>query len=839
MHSDRIAVAATLLATVTPALALGGGRPDWQVAALAPVSLVGLALAWRTSRGHGLAIPWAPLSWVLALGVLAILQALPLGEWAPAMIGGPGHRRADEILALLGAPQGHRALSLDPPGSLASAARSLGATGVLLAAGALSCRKGFRRTLLIAIGGLGVLEVLVGVLQGPLNLLDLSPLFDHPFGEGIRTTLRNPNHAAALLNLATFCWIAWALDPGRPGLKPLGALFAAITGLGSLTTWSRAGGAVLGTLLLLFPLALTLRKNRVTGHRGPGRLDVLRLLALGLLALLLLAAFQQALSAVHQGSLLPERPETKNLAWGQVLAMIWDHPLAGVGRGAFGMAFQAYNDIAPGFFFDFAENGLLQLLADLGIPLGLALALWGLGIGAMLARRALVTSSLLAVWFGLLAVALQNLADFSLEIPGVALPFAALVGLLAGRSPPEPRVPRADPKSLPRSFRVGVPLALAVLGILPPVLAARVLPEQPPAARQRLARALLEPRADEDFQAALQREAAAHPADPEIPRLAARRAFLSGDLEAALLLDDAALLLAPWHPGARRDRIRDLRAAGRLEEALQEVRILWLQDPAQRAWAIDTLLSWSVPADLLARQFSTPPELLGDLRGAMKRRGLRGPLVALLTALRDLDPDRPEAWEALGREAVEASDLAVAEECGWWLVSREPDAPAGWYLLGRVAWERGQTIEALALFRQAAEDPTGDAGLFEARCLLALRRYDDVSRHLDALRPRLARDPLRLARWHLLQASLAERLGAPIRVLESLNQAIRSCPGLAEARIRKARLLQEMGRVEEARREFQEARRLEPTNPAIEELRRALGCDDSPAPRGCDAPTAP
>lgn len=833
-------MAATLLAAVAPALAMGGGRPDWQILALAPVSLAGLALAWRTARGHSLAIPWAPLIWILSLGMLSILQALPLGEWAPAMLGGPGHRRADEVLALLEVPRGHRALSLDPPGSLASAARALGAAGVLLAAGALSCQPGFRRRLLVVIGALGLLEVLAGILQGPLAVLDLGPLFDHPFGEGIRTTLRNPNHAAALLNLATFCWIAWALDPGRPGLGTLGALFALVTGAGSLATWSRAGGAVLGTLLLLFPLALTLRRGRDTGRRGPGRLAVVRLLALALLALLLLAAFQQALTAAGQGSLLPERPETKSLAWGQVLRLIRDHPLAGVGRGAFGMAFGAYNDVAPGHFFDFAENGPLQLVADLGMPLGLALVAGALGILGMLAGRGLATSSLLAAWFGLLAVAIQNLADFSLEIPGVALPFAALAGLLAGRRP-RGRGPDRDAWGPGRGSRVAVSAALAILFALPPALAAWAAPEQYRSARLRLARALPASVADPEFQAAVRREAACHPADPEIPRMAAQRAFLAGDLETALRLDEAALMLAPWHPGARRDRIRDLRAAGRLEEALAELRDLWIREPADRTRTLDWLLAWSVPPELLARHFSAPPELLEDLRTAMKRRGLRGPLVDLLKAIRDRDPDRPEAWETLGREALEAGNLPEAEECGWWLVSRRPDSAAGWYLLGRVAWEQGRTIEALALLRQASEDPEdpGDAGLFEGRCLLALRRYDDLSRHLEALRPRVARDPLRLARWHLLQASLAERLGAPIRVLESLNQAIRSFPGLAEARIRKARLLREMGRVEEARREAEEARRLEPANPAVEELRRSLGCAESPPPRGCDARAAP
>jgi len=835
-RSERPLTAATLLAAVVPALALGGGRPDWQVLALSPLPLVGLALAWRTWRGHSLPVAWAPLLWILSLAVLAVLQALPLGEWAPALLGGPGHRRADEVLAVLGVPHGHRFLSLDPPGSLASAARALGAAGVLLAAGTLSRQAGFRRRLLVAIGSLGLLEVLVGVLQGPLGLVDLGPFFDHPYGEGLRTTLRNPNHAAALLNLATFCWMAWTLDPDPPGRRPLGALFTILTGMGSLATWSRAGGAVLVTLLLLFPLALALRKGRGPGPVAPGRLTVLRLLALALLSLLLLAAFQQALTLANQGSLLPERPETKALAWGRVLAMIQDHPLAGVGRGAFGTAFEAYNDVAPGHLFDFAENGPLQLLADLGVLPGVALVIGALWLLGMLAGTGLATSSLLAVWFGLLAVVLQNLADFSLELPGVALPFAALAGLLAGRSPAGAGAPTRAARPV-GTGRVALPVVLTGLFALPPVLAARVADEQPAAARQRLALALSPGTGAPDFPALLRREAVLHPADPEIPRYAARKALQEGRLDDALAMEEAALLLAPWHPGARWDRIRLLRAAGRLEEALQDLRTLWLEEPLERARILDTLLSWQVPPALLARTFENPPELLQDLQEGMKRRGMREALVDLLRTLRDKAPEDPGRWDALGREAVEAGLLDEAENCGWWLISREPRSGAGWYLLGRVAWHRDRTLEALTLFRQASEDPEepGDAGLFEGRCLLALRRYDDLSRHLERLRPRLARDPLRLARWHLLQASLAERLGAPLRVLESLNQALRSYPGLAEARMRKARLLQQMDRIEEARREAEEARRLEPGNPMAEELWRSLGCADSPPPRGCDA----
>lgn len=128
--------------------------------------------------------------------------------------------------------------------------------------------------------------------------------------------------------------------------------------------------------------------------------------------------------------------------YGAMLTMIADHPLLGIGLGNFEALFPRYRPdtlLNPGVL-DKAHNSWLEMLVSLGLPLGLALiclALW-CGVALMrgsLARRDYRMLPLAGLGVGIVG-SLHSLFDFSLQIPGYAVVFAAVLGCgLAQRHP--------------------------------------------------------------------------------------------------------------------------------------------------------------------------------------------------------------------------------------------------------------------------------------------------------------------------------------------------------------------------------------------------------------------
>jgi O-antigen ligase len=116
------------------------------------------------------------------------------------------------------------------------------------------------------------------------------------------------------------------------------------------------------------------------------------------------------------------------------LRLIADHPWFGTGQGTFASAFPSYRspNVSIWGVWDKAHNTLLEIAADMGVPLAALVAIaWVVTFavliyGARTRRRALVIPiSGLAV--ATLAV-LHSLIDFSLQIPGYSIVALSLVG---------------------------------------------------------------------------------------------------------------------------------------------------------------------------------------------------------------------------------------------------------------------------------------------------------------------------------------------------------------------------------------------------------------------------
>jgi O-antigen ligase len=191
-------------------------------------------------------------------------------------------------------------------------------------------------------------------------------------------------------------------------------------------TGSRAG-VVLSLLALVVVFTLYFRRDL------PARSGMIAsITACGAIALVLL----QIMGAGVSG-----RFDAEGLAAGGRLAtyrstlqMIADHPWFGTGQGTFVWSYPAYRsaDISLWGTWDRAHNTILEIAADLGLPLaGLVIVAW-IVVLVVLIRGVRVRDRGLAVPVAALAVAilalLHSLIDFSLQIPGYAIVVFALIG---------------------------------------------------------------------------------------------------------------------------------------------------------------------------------------------------------------------------------------------------------------------------------------------------------------------------------------------------------------------------------------------------------------------------
>lgn len=216
---------------------------------------------------------------------------------------------------------------------------------------------------------------------------------------------------------------------GKTGLYLLGL----ITTLGALfLTQSRAGFfASLTALAVLSGLML---------RRSP-----LGKLGLGLAAILALGAIVAAfhMSGEHISMRLATSElgdESRSAVYARLIQAIADYPLLGTGLGSFPDIFPLYRDETLSAFgrWDKGHNTYLELMMELGVPAALmlfaaiGLIMWRCLAGALTRQRD-SHIPLIAFAASLLA-ATHSLFDFSLQIPGLTIVYAALLGLGVAQS---------------------------------------------------------------------------------------------------------------------------------------------------------------------------------------------------------------------------------------------------------------------------------------------------------------------------------------------------------------------------------------------------------------------
>ena len=262
----------------------------------------------------------------------------------------------------------------------------------------------------------------------------------------------NPNHLATFLSVAALAGLGFFVERVRQSIAwDRGARVVFRTGLQALTgnllwfaatavilsalllTQSRGGvvAFLIGALALIIALSVGRRWNAVeeSGQRAGTALLITVLGVAAALAAdpLLGRVAEQGINDSARASLAQSSIEAIQAA-----------PLAGNGFGAFQRYYPLFADgTVPGDV-DEAHNDVLETLADLGLPAGLAfmaapIILAGMCfIGCLNRRRDRIFP---AVGFATsVVVGVHALVEFSLQVPAVAVTYAALLGLGVAQS---------------------------------------------------------------------------------------------------------------------------------------------------------------------------------------------------------------------------------------------------------------------------------------------------------------------------------------------------------------------------------------------------------------------
>jgi O-antigen ligase len=441
-----------------------GGRPPVSLGPLLALAIALPALlAWNVPPSATFYNQAAALLvWGLAIAVLA--------RWLPPrdLIYRAGLNLVLGALMLLGlAALVAPTWAALPWGLALAAAGVIAATGLAAAAGAAASQA---RNTVTVFGALALGLIVAGVGNAIVSYVQVfapsaadGALIAATAIEGRAAgNLRQPNQLATLMlwTLLAAAWLAdqrlrriadaqayaptlvdtrprGALTPAtprwhrRPEIQVAAALFVAqLVFLGVIVlTGSRTGA--LGVLLVAGWAALD---RRLAG-------SVRWVLALAPVVLMLL--WWAMLSATPVSPVLErgmDRPlaastDPRLAVWRNTVALIAAHPWVGVGFGEFNFAWTLTPFVErPRAFFDHSHNLVLQLAAELGVPLALAVlallggALWKAGRAAWRTEGE-VGIALRAAFVMLLAIVLHSLTEYPLWYAHLLLPTAFLLGL--------------------------------------------------------------------------------------------------------------------------------------------------------------------------------------------------------------------------------------------------------------------------------------------------------------------------------------------------------------------------------------------------------------------------
>jgi hypothetical protein len=748
---DRLRLLAGLgiagVMTAAP-LAIGTVHPVTRaVVFLGCAAVLAIVLVQRHLDGKRLVISPPFMGLALAV-VLAIAQLVPLPRAIVALLSPHAHELFETALG----PYRVHALSLDPWATAEEVTKLAAYLAFFVAVAAFASQHQRRTRIIKIVAAVATLVAAVGFVQAIAGT-DSILFFYKParqFGAIVRGTFVNPNHFGALLTLGAPCALLLALN--RPRWPLLAWIPVAVINVAAVLTMTRASTL---SVLLAQGIALGLlragQRRVVEGREWRWGLAAGAVVAVSVgVAILGVDYVRNAWSK----NLLAELgdPESKFQAWRHALRLVHDYPLTGVGRGAFVEAFTLVSPVAGRTRFLFLENGGLQTVVDFGIPGALLLA-GLLGWTAVASWRRLARDRILIAPFAaLVGLAVHDLVDFSVELPGVGLVAVALLATLHGTrdSGDETEGRRVVVR---RGFLL-FPAALAALA-----LGTALFVRRADASGAVLARTARDPRHSAgEVLAQGERLRRRHPADYYIPLVVAARLAHERHPDSIRWIN-ASLRLNPAEAAPHQLAAGLLAQAGRKAQALLEYR-------CAVASAVDPGAVWTEAArryprldDLIA---ATPDDSrhLARLADWLVGARRKGDAISVQRRLLERDPRDVRALQALVGLDIDAGDGAAAVQHVRALAALD-DSPSTRRLKARTLILSGD-LAAAGVILDAGIDLTPETFDLELALADALSRRDkpaDARLRLDhAAQVWSADEPLR-PRLHEVRAIIERRAG--------------------------------------------------------------------------------
>jgi len=831
---DKAAIVCAILAVVAAPLAIGGVHIQTigLIASVASLSAVlTLVSAWWSGGRIRLGLPGVAL---LGLAAFSFAQSLPLPtvlvetlsptlmEWF-RYAWGSTHGQMPRALPL----------ALNVAESVRGGFALLACFGVYLTAANVDDTDDRLGQLLTVIPVVGILLVAIGLAQRALGS-DARLFFYHPSQvDGVpffAASFVNPNHLAAFLGMAGFVPLALPMNGEARFNRSVHILLFLACSAGMFMTLS--GNAIVAWIIALSSLGIMTWRRQLRGQFTPMFLRVGLVAVVGVALFAAWAAFGGSLEFLaRQQGVAWVLPTT---LWDQANTTIAAFPIAGVGRGGFGDAVATLGGDALTQRYTYVNNGFLQLLVDHGVVAGSLYAAAMVTFVLSIGLRPRYKTCHLPIVTGLFAtfvfVGFESLGSFSLEIPGVAVPGALLLGIATRVTRYEPLLPQllrhlkrrlrpdatiVTPRQRASSAtmrRIAITASTALLFVLATATAPTALQwasGQPEEELRAIARtpAPLPEEVDRTIQAAL----ACRPASSNVHLAAAVAQKAAGDDLAAAAALERAIFFRPSNPSPHLLRARILLTAGQPDDAVRSfARAIELAARTGGTGQLAIALEIARKVDDPTRAVSILPDdpalwdqLLTGLIDAHQSARARDIATALLARFPSVDRAAiPLA--ALARIAADQGQWADARDLAQRLLELEPPPPVTFEVLARDAIAQDQPRHALELADKGIEAYPRDVELrFIAASVLVIDRqtlgYDSndsawntrISEHLRALRPRCLKSRHLRHRFYKLSAQYLYDTGRTQSAARDLRAAMDAQPDDPETRLLLARVLEE------------------------------------------------
>jgi tetratricopeptide (TPR) repeat protein len=591
------------------------------------------------------------------------------------------------------------------------------------------------RRLLKAIAWSGFSIALIGFFSKLFMAQSILGFYPVKAGAFFFSTFVNPNHMAGFLLMCSPVALGLSLSARDRQDKVLFGFLSVIMGVAVFMSMSRGG-------MVAYVVAMTLMAM-FAGTRKSHRFQRVALVQ-AVLAVMLIVAGYLAFDTITKelrtlGDLGAVREATKIQSWSAVGALIGEHPLMGVGRGAYITTYPRFKDLSVQSTFTHAENQTLQFLAD-----------WGVIVGGLF-----VLSILVCFWFGLsrskqsismagclvgvFGAFLHNQVDYNLEIAGVMVMFVTLMSVMAAL----PFSHARQPGKLEFRFRMPgrlawlLPVAALIMAIWACPIAARY---DYYALTPSLLELQNEPPAEPCDKSPLGRLVCdvmdKHPADYLAPLILGRSYMQSEkpDLGRAVHWLSVAMFLNPTEPTGHHLAGRALLFGGFTDQALSEYRLAITYAKGLQSVIVSEILKLTSNPELAIRV--TPPEALARYKTARLLLSLGHKKAARRACRLALDQDSSlmVAYDLFVEMTMADNKLTQALVLAQRSIEIEPEREKAWVLLGDVYHQRQALDKAENTWKEGLEHVPDSVYLASRLISLLLRKKSYSEAQMVALR---------------------------------------------------------------------------------------------------------